>query len=50
MVCSMEFVTVFSWGRASDKIGRRPILAIGPIGLAVAMYDLLLSSFYLREA
>ncbi|KAF9259466.1 MFS general substrate transporter [Marasmius fiardii PR-910] len=25
------------WGRASDKFGRRPILLLGPLGLAVAM-------------
>ncbi|GLB44785.1 putative major facilitator superfamily protein [Lyophyllum shimeji] len=32
-----EAVTVFHWGWASDRVGRRPILLLGPIGLALAM-------------
>ncbi|KAF9037796.1 MFS general substrate transporter [Hymenopellis radicata] len=32
-----ECVTVLLWGRASDRFGRRPILLIGPLGLAFAM-------------
>jgi len=32
-----EAVTVFHWGWASDRVGRRPILLLGPIGLAFAM-------------
>ncbi|KAL0570254.1 hypothetical protein V5O48_011716 [Marasmius crinis-equi] len=31
-----EALICYSWGRASDKYGRRPILLLGPLGLAVA--------------
>ncbi|KAF9254764.1 MFS general substrate transporter [Marasmius fiardii PR-910] len=32
-----ESAVCYFWGRASDKFGRRPILLLGPLGLAVAM-------------
>ncbi|KAG7090150.1 hypothetical protein E1B28_011758 [Marasmius oreades] len=32
-----ECLSVFHWGRASDRIGRRPILLLGPLGLTLAM-------------
>ncbi|EEB98457.1 hypothetical protein MPER_02028 [Moniliophthora perniciosa FA553] len=34
-----ECVLVFQWGRAADKYGRRPILLMGPLGLAIAMLE-----------
>lgn len=30
-------MSVFHWGRLSDRIGRRPVLLLGPFGLALAM-------------
>ncbi|KAF9062513.1 major facilitator superfamily domain-containing protein [Rhodocollybia butyracea] len=32
-----ESLTVYYWGRASDFYGRRPILLIGPLGLALSV-------------
>ncbi|KAG5637553.1 hypothetical protein H0H81_004184 [Sphagnurus paluster] len=32
-----ECLSVYHWGRLSDRIGRRPVLLIGPFGLALAM-------------
>ncbi|KAF8217611.1 major facilitator superfamily domain-containing protein [Mycena galopus ATCC 62051] len=32
-----EFLSVYSWGRASDHFGRRPILLLGPLGLALSL-------------
>ncbi|KAJ6470245.1 major facilitator superfamily domain-containing protein [Mycena vitilis] len=32
-----EFLSVYSWGRASDRFGRRPILLLGPFGLAISL-------------
>ncbi|KAJ7791347.1 major facilitator superfamily multidrug-resistance, DHA1 sub-family [Mycena olivaceomarginata] len=32
-----EFLSVFSWGRASDRFGRRPVLLLGPLGLALSL-------------
>ncbi|KAG6829995.1 hypothetical protein H0H92_002685 [Tricholoma furcatifolium] len=32
-----ECMSVYHWGRLSDKIGRRPVLLLGPFGLALAM-------------
>ncbi|KAJ7288064.1 major facilitator superfamily domain-containing protein [Mycena rebaudengoi] len=32
-----EFCSVYSWSRASDRFGRRPILLLGPLGLTVAL-------------
>ncbi|TFK75086.1 major facilitator superfamily multidrug-resistance, DHA1 sub-family [Pluteus cervinus] len=32
-----EALTVVYWGRASDYIGRRPVLLFGPLGLCLAM-------------
>ncbi|KAK7043862.1 hypothetical protein VNI00_008028 [Paramarasmius palmivorus] len=47
---SMFFVTeclvVFQWGRASDRMGRRPILLLGPLGLACAMLGFGLSKTF----
>lgn len=34
---------MFHWGRASDAYGRRPVLLLGPLGLAVAMFGFGLS-------
>ncbi|KAF7329496.1 Protein ZINC INDUCED FACILITATOR-LIKE 1 [Mycena kentingensis (nom. inval.)] len=35
-----EFVSVYAWSRASDvaALGRRPVVLLGPLGLAVAMF------------
>ncbi|KAJ7220227.1 major facilitator superfamily domain-containing protein [Mycena pura] len=33
-----ECSTVFYFGRASDRYGRRPVLLVGPIGLALSMF------------
>jgi len=33
-----QFFTVFLWSRASDHIGRRPIILIGAAGLSISMY------------
>ncbi|EKM78039.1 hypothetical protein AGABI1DRAFT_42398 [Agaricus bisporus var. burnettii JB137-S8] len=33
-----ECTTVFHWGRLSDRIGRRPVLLLGPIGLAASLF------------
>ncbi|KAJ6451943.1 major facilitator superfamily multidrug-resistance, DHA1 sub-family [Mycena sanguinolenta] len=32
-----EFLSVYSWGRASDRFGRRPVLLLGPLGLALSL-------------
>ncbi|KAJ7216734.1 major facilitator superfamily domain-containing protein [Mycena haematopus] len=32
-----EFLSVYSWGRASDRFGRRLILLLGPLGLAFSL-------------
>jgi MFS family permease len=32
-----EALTVFHWGRASDRYGRRRVLLLGPLGLSIAM-------------
>ncbi|KAF8643534.1 hypothetical protein AX14_009544 [Amanita brunnescens Koide BX004] len=32
-----EAVTVIFWGMASDKVGRRPVLLLGPLGLSLVM-------------
>ncbi|KAJ7135733.1 major facilitator superfamily domain-containing protein [Mycena epipterygia] len=32
-----EFMSVYFWGRASDRFGRRPVLLLGPLGLAFAL-------------
>ncbi|KAF8896551.1 major facilitator superfamily multidrug-resistance, DHA1 sub-family [Infundibulicybe gibba] len=32
-----EASTVFGWGRLSDRIGRRPVILLGPLGLSLAM-------------
>ncbi|KAF7334832.1 Protein ZINC INDUCED FACILITATOR-LIKE 1 [Mycena sanguinolenta] len=32
-----EFLSVYSWGRASDRLGRRPVLLLGPLGLALSL-------------
>ncbi|GLB43326.1 putative major facilitator superfamily protein [Lyophyllum shimeji] len=41
-----EALTVLNWGRASDKIGRRPILLGGMLGLAMSMLGFGLSKGY----
>ncbi|KAG6849613.1 hypothetical protein H0H93_006896 [Arthromyces matolae] len=42
-----EGLTVVYWGRASDYFGRRPILLLGPLGLALAMLSFGLSTDFL---
>ncbi|KAF7348667.1 Protein ZINC INDUCED FACILITATOR-LIKE 1 [Mycena venus] len=42
-----EFLSVFSWGRASDRFGRRPILLLGPLGLALSLIGFGSSSTFL---
>ncbi|KAG6816248.1 hypothetical protein H0H93_008239, partial [Arthromyces matolae] len=42
-----EGLTVVYWGRASDYFGRRHILLLGPLGLALAMLSFGLSSNFL---
>ncbi|KAF8228343.1 MFS general substrate transporter [Tricholoma matsutake] len=32
-----EALTVFHWGWASDRYGRRPVLLLGPLGLSIAL-------------
>ncbi|KAJ7199167.1 major facilitator superfamily domain-containing protein [Mycena pura] len=32
-----EFASVYAWGRVSDHIGRRPVLLLGPLGLAFSL-------------
>ncbi|KAJ7328977.1 hypothetical protein DFH08DRAFT_815722 [Mycena albidolilacea] len=32
-----QFLSVYSWGRASDSFGRRPILLLAPLGLASSL-------------
>ncbi|KAJ8077589.1 hypothetical protein PM082_002021 [Marasmius tenuissimus] len=41
-----ECLSVYHWGRASDRIGRRPILLIGPLGLAISMLGFGLSKAF----
>lgn len=38
-----ECLTVVYFGRASDRYGRRPVLLLGPVGLALAMFGFGLS-------
>ncbi|KAG5636708.1 hypothetical protein H0H81_007104 [Sphagnurus paluster] len=42
-----EAVTVFHWGWISDRLGRRPILLLGPLGLASAMFSFGLSKGFI---
>ncbi|KAF9517138.1 hypothetical protein BS47DRAFT_1291372 [Hydnum rufescens UP504] len=48
---SLFFVTqgisIFQWGRLSDRIGRRPVLTIGVLGLAASMFSFGLSTTFL---
>ncbi|KAK0193454.1 major facilitator superfamily multidrug-resistance, DHA1 sub-family [Armillaria mellea] len=39
-----ESLSVFHWGRLSDRFGRKPILLLGPLGLTFAMLGFGLSS------
>jgi len=41
-----EALTVYHWGAASDRFGRRPILLLGPFGLALSMLIFGLSDKY----
>ncbi|KAJ6577483.1 major facilitator superfamily multidrug-resistance, DHA1 sub-family [Mycena capillaripes] len=41
-----ESLTVFSWGRLSDTYGRRPVLLIAPLGLAISMLGFGLSQTF----
>ncbi|KIY71221.1 major facilitator superfamily multidrug-resistance, DHA1 sub-family [Cylindrobasidium torrendii FP15055 ss-10] len=41
-----ECLTVFHWARASDRFGRRSVLLLGPLGLAVSMTCFGLSSSF----
>ncbi|KAI6010769.1 major facilitator superfamily domain-containing protein [Pisolithus orientalis] len=42
-----EACTIFHWSRASDMIGRKPVLMTGLLGLAVSMYCFGLSKTFL---
>jgi len=42
-----ECLTVIQWGYLSDRFGRRPILLIGPLGLAITMFTFGLSRTFL---
>ncbi|CAK5278620.1 unnamed protein product [Mycena citricolor] len=33
-----KFLSVYIWARAADRFGRRPIILIGPLGLAVSLF------------
>jgi MFS family permease len=39
-----EALTVMQWGRASDHLGRKPILLVGAVGLAAAIISFGLSN------
>ncbi|KAG5644649.1 hypothetical protein DXG03_008031 [Asterophora parasitica] len=39
-----EAFTVFHWGRLSDKLGRRPVILLGPLGLTIATLSFGLSN------
>jgi MFS family permease len=41
-----ECLTVVGWARLSDAYGRRPVLLLGPLGLAVSMFGFGLSKAY----
>ena len=41
-----EALTVLQWGRASDRLGRRPILLAGMIGLFMAMVTFGFSKYF----
>ncbi|EDR12983.1 major facilitator superfamily multidrug-resistance, DHA1 sub-family [Laccaria bicolor S238N-H82] len=41
-----ETLTVFQWGYLSDRLGRRPILLLGPLGLTFAMLGFGLSKTF----
>ncbi|KAF5364815.1 hypothetical protein D9758_009278 [Tetrapyrgos nigripes] len=41
-----EALVCFYWGRASDLIGRRPVLLLGPLGLALSMFAFGLSKTF----
>jgi MFS family permease len=41
-----EALVCFHWGRASDIFGRRPILLLGPLGLALSMFAFGLSKAF----
>ncbi|KAH6909206.1 major facilitator superfamily multidrug-resistance, DHA1 sub-family [Coprinopsis sp. MPI-PUGE-AT-0042] len=42
-----EALTVFQWGWLSDQLGRKPVLLLGPLGLAFAMLGFGLSKTFL---
>ncbi|KAF5333678.1 hypothetical protein D9611_002661 [Ephemerocybe angulata] len=41
-----EMLTVFAWGWLSDELGRRPVLLMGPLGLALTMLPFGLSKTF----
>ena len=41
-----ECLTVVGWARLSDIYGRKPILLLAPLGLAVSMFGFGLSKAY----
>ncbi|KAF7290029.1 hypothetical protein HMN09_01307900 [Mycena chlorophos] len=41
-----EFLSVYLWSIASDLFGRRPILILGPLGLAIALFGFGLSTTF----
>ncbi|KAJ7072950.1 major facilitator superfamily domain-containing protein [Mycena amicta] len=41
-----EFICVYAWSLGSDTFGRRPILLLGPLGLAISLFGFGLSKTF----